>query len=67
MVLQSSDSYGAGKPEVEWKRWPCVLVRLLQFFLCLPDSLTMKDAVVTKLQEELREVKEKTGNEVRVS
>lgn len=27
----------------------------------------MKDAVVAKLQEELREVKEKTGDEVRVS
>lgn len=27
----------------------------------------MKEAVVTKLQEELREVKEKTGDEVRVS
>lgn len=27
----------------------------------------MKDAVVTKLQEELREAKEKTGDEVRVS
>lgn len=40
-------------------------VRVL--FLCLPDSLTMKEAVVTKLQEELREVKEKTGDEVRVS
>lgn len=66
-MLQSSDSYRAGKPETKGKAGPVCWEVRYSFVLCLPDSLTMKDAVVTKLQEELREVKEKTGDEVRVS
>lgn len=67
MALQSSGSCRAGKAEVEQKSLALSVCWVPDsFVLCLPGRLTEKDAVITALQEELREVREKAADEVRL-
>lgn len=66
MAPRSSYSYRAGKRGFDQKSRLLIVFVCCSFVLCFLVSLTEKDTLITALQEELREVKEKAVDEVRV-